>query len=130
MILGYPSNLMKFCFGLLHPLNVDGVHHKHDAIGAPCVRLPQRPQLLLAAHIPEVEGDRLRIAQRHFDFLRIKSFSGNGVDELIELQSVQHRRLPGAVQPQDDDVKALEGRQAGEDRRLVRESIPHCRKGR
>lgn len=77
-----------------------------------------------------MESDRLRVAQRHLDFLRIKSFSGHSVDELIELQSVEHRRLPSAVQPKDDDVKALEGRQAREDRRLVRESIPHCQKGR
>lgn len=130
MIFRYPSNLMKFRFGLLHSLNVDRVHHKHNAIGAPRVRLPQRPQLLLAAYIPEVESDRFRVTQRHFDFLRIKSFSGDGVDELVELQSVQHGRLPSGVQSQDDNVETLERRQAGENRRLVRESIPHCRGGR
>lgn len=74
-----------------------------------------------------MESDRLRVAQRHFDFLRVKSFGGHGVDELIELQPVEHRGLPGGVQPQDDDVEALEGRQAGQQRRLVRESIPHRR---
>lgn len=121
---------MKFCFGLLHSLNIDRVHHKHNAVGAPCIRLPQWPQLLLATYIPEVESDRFRVAQRHFDFLRIKSFSGDSVDELIELQPVEHRRLSSGVQSQDDNVEALERRQAGEDRRLVRESIPHCQNGR
>lgn len=77
-----------------------------------------------------MESDRFRVAQRHFDFLCIKSFSGDSVDELIELQSVEHGRLSSGVQPQDDNVETLERRQAGEDRRLVRESIPHCQKRR
>lgn len=110
LIFRYPRDFVKFSFGLLHSLDVDRVHHKHNTIGAPRVRLPQRPQLLLAAHIPEVERDRFRVAQSNFDFLRIKSFRGDGVDELIELQPVQHGRLPSGIQPQDHNMEALERR--------------------
>lgn len=129
LVLRDPRDFVQFRLGFLHPLHVHRIHHEDDAVGAAGVGLPQGPQLLLAPDVPEVESDRLVVPQSHLDLLRVEPFGGDGVDELVELQPVEDGGLAGAVQTQDHDVEALEGGQAGQDRRLLRQPIPHRRGG-
>lgn len=129
LVLGNPCDFVKFRFCFFHSFHIHGIHHEDDAIRAAGVGLPKRPQLLLASDVPEVKSDSLVVSQRHLDFLRIETFSGHSVDELVELQPIEDGGLAGTVQPQDHDVEALKGRQARQDRRLLRQPIPHRRGG-
>lgn len=119
LVFGGLGDFMELRFGLLHALRVHRVHHEYDAICASCVRLPQRPQLLLAAYVPEVKRPGPVAPQRQLDLLRVESFGGHRVHKLIELQPVQDGGLPCRVQAEDGDVKRLEERDAGEEARLL-----------
>lgn len=115
LVLGELGHLVQLRLGLLQPVHVHRVHHVDDAVRAAAVRLPQRPQLLLAAHVPEVAADALGRAVAQLDLLRVEADGGHRVHELVELEPVEHRGLAGRVQTQHDDVQGLEGRDVGRD---------------
>ena len=124
LVLGEAGDLVQLGAGLLQPLRVHRVHHVHDAVRAPAVGLPQRPQLLLAPDVPEVAADAPggpRAAQT--DPLRVEADGGHRVDELVEFQPVQDGGFPRRVQTEHDDVQGREGGQVGE-------AVPHDAAGR
>ncbi|KAF3834386.1 hypothetical protein F7725_025590 [Dissostichus mawsoni] len=116
LVLRQPCDLVQLRLGLLDALSVHRVHHEHDPISTAGVRAPQRTQLLLTAYIPEVEGCLpSAFSERHFDLLCVKALCWDSVHKLVETQAVQYSGLACTVQPQNDNVESLEGRQAGEE---------------
>ena len=55
MLLRQFTNLQQLQLRLLQPLRVARVHHEDDAIRAAGVAAPQRPGLVLPAHVPQQE---------------------------------------------------------------------------
>ena len=80
------------------PAPVLAVHHEDDGVTVLEVVLPQRPDLGLAAHVPDGEVDVLVLHALH-----VEADGGDGGDHLAQLELVQHGRLAGVVQPQHDD---------------------------
>lgn len=77
---------------LVDPVPVGTVHHENQPLGAGVVMSPERPDLVLAAHIPHVELDIL-VGDR----LHVEPDGGDGGDGLSQLQLVQDGRLTGGV---------------------------------
>lgn len=63
---------------------------------------PQRPNLILSSHIPNIELDIL-VCNR----LDIESDSRNGSDILVQAQSVQNRRLSRGIETQHQQSHLL-----------------------
>lgn len=106
--------------GLLHALHVHRVQHEHDAVRAARVRLPQRPQLLLPAHVPHEEVDALGLAEGALHLLAVEADGGHRVEVLVELEPVERGGLAGGVQAQHDDVqRALRRRQRVQQARVL-----------
>ena len=93
------KDVVQFLRGLLEPVPVGAVHHVDEGVGVLEVVLPQRPELCLAAHIPDGEVNVLVD-----DAFNVESDGGDGVDDLPQLQLVQHRGLPRVVQAQHQDA--------------------------
>ena len=71
------------------------------------VVLPQRPDLGLAADVPDGEADVVVL-----DGLHVEADGGERGDHLAQLQLVQHRGLPRVVQPDHQDPAGGAGEQA------------------
>ena len=69
------TNLQQLQLRLLQPLRVARVHHEDDAIRAAGVAAPQRPGLVLAAHVPQQEVVRFAAALRANTNLKKKNLS-------------------------------------------------------
>lgn len=111
-------HLVKFGLGFLQPVHVDRVHHVNDAVRAAAVGLPQGPQLLLASDVPEMTADPFGRPVAELDLLGVEADGGDGVDEFVELQAVEHGGLTSRIQAEHDDVQGLE-------RGNVGEAVPH-----
>ena len=68
------TNLQQLQLRLLQPLRVARVHHEDDAIRAAGVAAPQRPRLVLPAHVPQQEVVRFAAALRANTNLKKKEF--------------------------------------------------------
>lgn len=64
----------------------------------PEVGFPQRPHLVLAADVPDGEGDALGVAGVELHLLTVEAHGGLRVHVLAELEVVQQRRLAGVLQ--------------------------------
>lgn len=127
LVFGQAGDPVQLHLGLLHAFRLGGVHHKHQAVRPACVRLPQRPQLVLATHVPHLERRAvgLGVAHGHLDPLHVEALGGDGLNELPQLEAVEERRLAGAVQTDHHHVQGLEARQEGGVRGHVGQLVAH-----
>lgn len=83
----------ELAFRLADALAVVAVHHVDQALGILEVMPPERPDLVLAAHVPHGEAD-IPVLDR----LDVEADRGDGGDDLAELELVEDGGLAGGVQ--------------------------------
>lgn len=96
------DNAVQLLAGLVDAVAVGAVHHEDQTLGPGVVMSPERPDLVLAAHVPHVELD-VFVSHR----LHVETHRGNGGHRLAKLQLVQDRGLAGRVQAQHEDPHFL-----------------------
>lgn len=96
------DNAVQLLAGLVDAVAVGAVHHEDQTLGPGVVVPPERPDLVLAAHIPHVELD-VFVSHR----LHVETHGGDGGHRLAQLQLVQDCRLAGRVQAQHEDPHLL-----------------------
>ena len=87
---------------LVHPGAVARVNDEDEALGAAEVVPPQRPDLVLAADVPDVEFHVLV-----GDGLDVEADGRDGGDVLPELELVQDGRLAGGVEAEHQEAHLL-----------------------
>ena len=115
--------------GLVQLVGLGAVHHKDDAVSAPepirdkcsghvtCiiqseasillpgVAPPQRSDLLLAADVPDEEGEAAGLAHGALDPLAVEAHGGHGVHVLVKLEPIQCSRFASAVKSNHHNVE-------------------------
>ena len=86
------QHAVQLLLGLGKPAPVLAVHHEDDGVTVLEVVLPQRPDLGLAAHVPDGEVDVLVLHALH-----VEADCGDCGDDLAELQFVEDGRLSGGI---------------------------------
>lgn len=125
LVLRRAGDPVELHFGLLHPLQLGGVHHKHHPVRPPGVRLPQRTQLLLPTHIPNLEVYGSRRPHCHPDLLRVESLGGDGFHKLLQFEPVEQGGFAGRVEPNYHHMQGVEIRQKRRGRSHVSQLVPH-----
>ena len=87
------QHLVQFILGIIDSVAVRTIHHIDQTICAFKVVAPKSANLVLATHIPNVELDVLV-----FHGLHIKSYGGDGGNDLCQFQAVQNGGLACSVQ--------------------------------
>ena len=78
---------MQLDASFLHPVDrLAGVDHEDDGVRGPRVRLPQRPDLLLASDIPHQEGQVPRSTDEAADPFAVEADRRNRVHVLVKFQ--------------------------------------------
>ena len=96
------DNAVQLLAGLVDAVAVGAVHYEDQTLGPGVVMPPERPDLVLAAHIPHVELD---VFVSHG--LHVETHGGDGGHRLAQLQLVQDGCLAGCVQAQHEDPHFL-----------------------
>lgn len=96
------DDAVQLLAGLVDAVAVGAVHHEDQALGPGVVMPPERPDLVLAAHVPHVELD-VFVSHR----LHVEAHGGDGGHRLAQLQLVQDGCLAGRVQAQHEDPHLL-----------------------
>jgi len=100
LVLGqHPHQLVP---SLPDTLAVIAVHHKYKPLSVLEVMSPQRPDLVLAAHVPHGEADVFI-----FYCLNIEADCGDGGDDLSQLELVEDCCFSGCVQSNHQDPHLL-----------------------
>lgn len=96
------DNAVQLLAGFVDAVAVGAVHDEDQTLGPGIVMPPERPDLVLAAHIPHVELD-VFVSHR----LHVETYGRDGGHRLAQLQLVQDGRLAGRVQTQHEDPHFL-----------------------
>ena len=91
LVLGQHS--VKLVPGLSYPLTIVAVHHEDESFCVLEVMSPERPDLVLTAHVPHSEADVLVLHGLH-----IEPDGGDGGNNLTELQLVEDCSLTSGIQ--------------------------------
>lgn len=93
------NDAMEFLSRLVHAVPVCAVHHKDEALRTRVVVSPQWPDLVLPAHIPNIEFDVL-IGY----CLDIEADCGDSSDRMAQFELVQDGGLARRVQAKHQDA--------------------------
>mmetsp|Transcript_6955 Transcript_6955/g.19728 ORF Transcript_6955/g.19728 Transcript_6955/m.19728 type:complete len:217 (-) Transcript_6955:40-690(-) len=108
------QHLVQLLTGVLDAVTVVAVNHIDQAVGALVVVAPQRPDLVLAAHVPDREAQVLVLHR-----LDVEADGRDGRHHLAQLQLVQDRGLTSCVQTDHEDAHL----------RFSDHSLPYLREG-
>mmetsp|Transcript_55855 Transcript_55855/g.150446 ORF Transcript_55855/g.150446 Transcript_55855/m.150446 type:complete len:208 (+) Transcript_55855:106-729(+) len=108
------QHLAQLLTGVLDAVTVVAVNHIDQAVGALVVVAPQRPDLVLAAHVPDREAQVLVLHR-----LDVEADGRDGRHHLAQLQLVQDRGLTSCVQTDHEDAHL----------RFSDHSLPYLREG-
>lgn len=87
------EHVVQFPLRLHHALPIVRVHHEDEALCVLEVVAPQRPNLVLAAHVPHREADVFVLHRLH-----VEADGRNGRDDFAEFEFVEDRGLAGGVE--------------------------------
>mmetsp|Transcript_888 Transcript_888/g.2773 ORF Transcript_888/g.2773 Transcript_888/m.2773 type:complete len:203 (-) Transcript_888:69-677(-) len=111
------QHLIELLLGVLDAVPVVAVHHVDEAVGALVVVAPERPDLVLAAHVPDREAQVLVL-----DRLHVEAYRRDGGHHFAKLQLVEDRRLTRCIEPDHQNAHL---RLADEPRPYFRERCAH-----